>query len=147
MITLLDANETVSEASVNAAPPATIVLLLSTTTAEALRPKMIKLPTSIAEEDELELELLGVVVTVPDELEVTDVDVEGEITEVLDELVLLDAVPDRVGEVLLPGTVTTAVEELDDEVSDVVEVVRDSLVDEFEVDEELVVVTGEVVEF
>ncbi|KAK0250463.1 hypothetical protein LTR91_021839 [Friedmanniomyces endolithicus] len=108
---------------------------------------MIKLPTSIAEEDELELELLGVVVTVPDELEVTDVDVEGEITEVLDELVLLDAVPDRVGEVLLPGTVTTAVEELDDEVSDVVEVVRDSLVDEFEVDEELVVVTGEVVEF
>ncbi|KAK0291387.1 hypothetical protein LTS00_008387 [Friedmanniomyces endolithicus] len=144
---LLDANETVSEASVNAAPPATIVLLLSTTTAEALRPKMIKLPTSIGEEDELELELLGVEVTVADELEVTNADVEGETMDVLDELVLLDAVPDKAGEVVLPGTVTTAGEELDDEVSDVEEVVDELLVDEVEVDEEPVVVTGKVVVF
>ncbi|KAK0289436.1 hypothetical protein LTR35_002633 [Friedmanniomyces endolithicus] len=132
MMMLLDANETVSEASVNAAPPATIVLLLSTTTAEALRPKMIKLPTSIGEEDELELELLGVEVTVADELEVTNADVE---------------VPDKAGEVVLPGTVTTAGEELDDEVSDVEEVVDELLVDEVEVDEEPVVVTGKVVVF
>ncbi len=144
---LLEANETVSDASVNAAPPATIVLLLSTTTAEALRPKMIKLPTSIGEDDELELELLGVEVTVADELEVTDEDVEGETMDVLDELVLLDAVPDKAGEVVFPGTVTTGEEELDDEVSNVVDVVRDSLVEEVEVDEEPVVVTGEVVVF
>ncbi|KAK0335952.1 hypothetical protein LTR59_002002 [Friedmanniomyces endolithicus] len=129
---LLDANETVSDASVNAAPPATIVLLLSTTTAEALRPKMIKLPTSIGEEDELELELLGVEVTVSDELEVADEDVE---------------VPDKAGEVVLPGTVTTGEEELDNEVRDVVEVVMDTLVDEIEVDEEPEVVTGKVVVF
>ncbi len=144
---LLDANETVSDASVNAAPPATIVLLLSTTTAEALRPKMIKLPTSIGEEDELELELLGVEVTVSDELEVADEDVEGETIDVLDELVLLDAVPDKAGEVVLPGTVTTGEEELDNEVRDVVEVVMDTLVDEIEVDEEPEVVTGKVVVF
>ncbi|KAK1085733.1 hypothetical protein LTR48_004261 [Friedmanniomyces endolithicus] len=108
---------------------------------------MIKLPTSIGEDDELELELLGVEVTVADELEVTDEDVEGETMDVLDELVLLDAVPDKAGEVVFPGTVTTGEEELDDEVSNVVDVVRDSLVEEVEVDEEPVVVTGEVVVF
>ncbi|KAK5741285.1 hypothetical protein LTR17_003991 [Elasticomyces elasticus] len=52
MIMLLDASEMVWDASVKAEPPATIVLL-STTTAEAFRPMMMRDPMSRADVDEV----------------------------------------------------------------------------------------------